>query len=136
MTWIERRMADLEEFRKRKSAIRERAVDIYEALWKEITGHVEEAERKGFAISTNGALRKRSVLLEKKNKPGQFFELEIILVDAKDRIRATGDRVDFFLDLDLCPDGVVCLKLTGNQISVEDAAIRVLDPFLFPELQG
>jgi len=136
VTWIERRMADLEEFRKRKSAIRERAVDIYEALWKEITGHVEEAERKGFAISTNGALRKRSVLLEKKNKPGQFFELEIILVDAKDRIRATGDRVDFFLDLDLCPDGVVCLKLTGNQISVEDAAIRVLDPFLFPELQG
>src|ERR1035438_2234500 len=86
MTWIERRMANLETWRERNATIRARAVEIYEALWNEITGHLEEAKQKGFPVSTNGAPRKRAISLEKKNKPGQFFELEIILVDAKDRI--------------------------------------------------
>jgi len=47
-----------------------------------------------------------------------------------------GDRGHFFFELDICPDGVVCLMFEGSPISVEDAAIRVLDPFLFPQLQG
>jgi hypothetical protein len=40
------------------------------------------------------------------------------------------------LDLDVCEDGVVCLKLAGSMILIEDAAKRILDPFLFPQLQG
>jgi hypothetical protein len=136
MTWIDTRMADLEAWRKRNSTIRAHAADIYEALWKEIVEHLDEAKQKGFPLSTNGASRKRVVSLEKDNKPGQHWELDVILVDPKDRIRAKGDRVDLFLDLDICPDGVVCLKLDGKQISLEEAAIRILDPFLFPQLNG
>ncbi len=135
MTWIERRMADVESWKRRNAAIREHALEIYEALWSEILGHVNEAKSKGFPISTNGAPRSRVVRLEKQNRSGDYFELEIALVAAKDRIRAHGDRVDLFLDLDVCDDGVVCLELNGTRISIEDAAIAILDPFLFPQLQ-
>lgn len=135
MTWIDRRIADLEALKTRRSMIREHALEIYEALWKEITEHLAEAKAKGFPVSTNGAPRKRLISLLKQNLSGDSFELEVSLVDGKDRIRASGDRVDLFLDLDLCPDNVVCLKLAGRQISIEDAAIRILDPFLFPQLQ-
>src|SRR5437899_1711134 len=122
MTWIDRRMADLESWKKRNTAIRDHALEIYEALWNEIVEHLKEAKEKGLPVSTNGAPRKRVIGLEKQNKSGQRVELEVILVDAKDRIRVKGDRVDLFLDLDICPDGVVCLKLTGKPISIEDAA--------------
>jgi hypothetical protein len=60
----------------------------------------------------------------------------IELVAAKDRIRASGDRTNLFFDLDLGADGVVGLLKDGRSISVEDAAIAILDPFLFPQLQG
>ena len=98
--------------------------------------NLDEAKEKGFVLSTNGAPRKRVISLAKKNRSGDFFECEVALVDAKNRIRASGDRVELFLDLDICPDGVVCLKLSGRQISIEGAAISILDPFLFPQLQG
>jgi hypothetical protein len=129
MTWIESRIADGEEWRARNANIRAHAVEIYEAL---IKSHVEEAEQKGFAESTNGAPRKSKVSLEKENKSGNCWELQVSLMEAKDRIRAVEGRVDLSFDLDVCPDGVVCLKFAGTPISIRDAAIRVLDPFCFP----
>lgn len=135
MTWIEKRIADLELWKSRRSVIREHAVDVYEALWREISEHLSEARTKGFPVSTNGTPRKRIIRLEKQNRSGDFFELQVSLVEAKDRIRAIGDRVDLFLDLDICPDDVVCLKYLGKQLTIEEAAISILDPFLFPQLR-
>jgi hypothetical protein len=135
MTWIESRLEDLEAWNKRMAAIRDGSLEIYEAIWKEITGHLEEAKGKGFKVSTNGLPRSRAIMLEKQNLSGQSFKVEMTLVQAKDRIRAKGDRVDLSLDLDVCADGVVCIKLDGQQISIEAAAIAILDPFLFPQLQ-
>jgi len=88
------------------------------------------------SLPRGGASKKRSVSLQKEGKANQFWGLDVVLVDAKDRIRVAGDRGHFFFELDICPDGVVCLMFEGSPISVEDAAIRVLDPFLFPQLQG
>lgn len=138
VTWIDRRIADLEAWRTRNTAVRESALEIYEALWTEIVGHVQDAQARGIDASTNGAPRKRVVRLPKENKSGQYFELQVILADSKDRIRATGARlkpVDLTFHLDICPDGVVCLKLNEERVSIEDAAIAILDPFLFPQLQ-
>jgi hypothetical protein len=137
MNWIERRLADLEAHQQRNAAIRERAVEIYEALWREIVGHVGDAQAKGIAVSTNGAPRKRVVKLGKQNLSGGYWEAEVSLPDSKDRIRAKGDRVDLIFMLDVCPDGVVCLRCStgAESISIEDAAIAILDPFLFPQLR-
>lgn len=106
------------------------------ALWDTIVEHLDEAKNKGFAVSTNGALQKRTIKLAKQNLSGDNFEFDLRLVDSKTRISAQGDRVNFMFDFDVCPDGVVCLKLAREVISVEEAAVRVLDPFLFPQLQG
>jgi hypothetical protein len=38
------------------------------------------------------------------------------------------------LDIAVCDDNVVCLNIEGKQVTVGCAAIRVLDPLLFPQL--
>jgi len=136
MTWIESRIADLNALQERNAVIRQHAVLIYDTLWAAVMEHIEEAKKRDFALSTNGALQKRIVKLAKQNLSGDHFEFELALVDSKTRIRAQGDRVNFMLDLDVCQDGVVCLKVDREPISVEQAATRILDPFLFPQLQN
>ena len=135
MTWLQSRMDDLEAWRQRNATIREHAITIYDALWQAIVEHLKEAKEKGFPVSMNGALQKRIVKLAKQNNSSEHFEFELALVDSKTRIRAQGDRLNFMLDLDVCPDGVVCLKVAGKVISVEEGAVGILDPFLFPQLQ-
>jgi len=139
MTWIERRTADLESQKSRNAVIRDHALKVYDALWNEISEHGSEAKEKGFPVSTEGTSRKRVITLKKQTLSGQQWKLQVNLVDAKDRIRATGTHIhpiDLSIELDLCPDGPVCLKLAGQPITIEDAAISILDPFLFPQLQN
>lgn len=137
MSWIDRRIKDLEAWKKRTALIRSQAVQVHEVLWSEIKDRIAEAKEKGFPVSTNGVPGKRTIFLEKQNLSGHAFQVDVKLVDAKDRIRASGDRVDLFLELDICPDGSddVCLKLGDTPISIEDAAFAILDPLLFPQLQ-
>gem|GEM_PF-3864329 len=47
-----------------------------------------------------------------------------------------GDHgIDFYINLEICPDdGVVCLTLDGDRITIAQAAEAILDPFLFPQL--
>ncbi len=136
MTWFERRLADLEAHKQRLALIKQNAPAIYEQVWTEVVGHVKEAKSKGWPVDTNGEPRKRAVMLQKQNKSGDWL-LKVILADGKERIRVKGDHgIDFHFALDVCEDGVVCLKLDGSCISVESAAEAILDPFLFPQIQG
>ncbi len=73
MTWIDRRLADLEEWKARNAAIRESAAEIYDALWHEIAGHVGDGNAKGFHVITNGAPRKRLVKLEEAKQAGPIL---------------------------------------------------------------
>jgi len=135
MTWFERRLADLEEHKRRLALIKQNAPAIYQQVWDEVVQHIREAKAKGWPVDTNGEPRKRAVMLQKQNKSGDWL-LQVILADGKERIRVKGDLgIDFHFELDICEDGVVCLKLDGSRIHVEDAAIAILDPFLFPQLQ-
>lgn len=137
MTWFERRLADLEAHKQRLARIKQHAPAIYDQVWDEVVLYIAEARTKGWAVETNGAPRKRAVMLQKQNKSGDWL-LEVILPDGKERIRVKGDHgIDFYIDLEVCPeDDVVCLTLDGSRISVEQAAEAILDPFLFPQLQA
>jgi hypothetical protein len=69
-------------------------------------------------------------LVENPNDP-KTYQFRLTLKNHL--ISAKGDReLNFEFLLDVCPDGVVCLKSDGEQIAPEWAAASILDKFLFP----
>ncbi len=134
MSWIEDRLRKRADLVERVGLIRQHAIPIYDALWRQIVQFIEEAKEKGFDLHTNGALQKRIVRLALAPKGSVEFTLS--LDESKRHISASGDRVDLTFELDVFPNDIVSLKLFSRENSIEEAAISILDPFLFPESQG
>jgi hypothetical protein len=116
MTWINERLIQRQALRERSALVREHAIPIYEALWQKIVERVDEARRESFPLVTMGSLQDRRV----------------VLAPAGCARGSHGLKLEFVLDV--CPDGVVCLKFHGERIGEDEAAIEILDAFLFPEL--
>jgi hypothetical protein len=138
MSWIDDRLADRNALRARETLIKEHAISIYEALWNKLVEHIEDAKTKSFDLFTNGALQNRKVILWKKELSGEYAKTSEELtfrLDGKVIFARSANGLDLSFYLDVCPDGVVCLKTTGDkQISIEEASIAILDLFLFPDL--
>ena len=124
----------------RAALIAEHSPKIYEDLWNRLNAYIGEAKLKGFNIFTNGSLHDRLVELQipptKAETVSHRDSFTLTLVNeriiAKDKAGQRGVKFDF--SLDVCPDGVVCLKLNGERVETEEAAVKVLHKFLFPEL--
>jgi hypothetical protein len=132
MTWIDDRLAQEKARRERWDLIKQHADAVYEALWTQIVEYVAEAKSKSLSVFTTGSVHDRIV----STSPDARYPDQLHVTMGKGRIRAHGTGIDIEFLLDVCPDGVVCLKLRGEPISTEAAAIRILDPLLFPNLQG
>lgn len=138
MTWIDDCLAKQSAAEDRALLIRQHSGPIYDALWQEIVRCVQEAKSKTkLRLITNGALFSR--IVRKPLSVGideSATSEEFILTMEGATVKASGDRVDIEFDLDVCPDGVVCLKRNGEPISVAEASRLILEPFLFPDLRG
>jgi hypothetical protein len=134
MTWIDDRLSGREHERVRRLSIEQSAERIYGELWEAIKKCVDEASRKGFGLETNGSPHERTVVLSTNSSRRTLStrKLALALKKASQRILVTGIEPAPELVLDLCHDNVVCLKLNGKQVSYDEAAQAVLDPFLFP----
>ena len=131
MSWIDERLAERKALADRNRLLDEHAVSIYEAVWEEMMKVVEEAKTKGgLALFPNGGLQKRHITWA---VPSNDRTLNFTMKD-KRQIRASGTGVDLVFELDICDGGVVCLKYGVSQVSEQEAARAILDPFLFPEL--
>jgi hypothetical protein len=144
MTWLDECLIEQEKLRKRKQFISARADEVFDSLWEAIKRLIGEAKQKlkGFTLSTNGGPEARVVELTKVplNSQSGYFPKKLAINLAKDKSAVSvvipdgGGSVQLILDI--CEDNVVCLKHEGEQISINDAAILALGPFLFPELHG
>lgn len=104
-------------------------------LWAKMNAYITEATQKGFTLRTNGSLYDRVV--EHEVPMGQRPLLNLALDVTRELISAKQQgrpHFEFIFVLDVCPDGVVCLKYSDEQIQTEDTAVRLLKQFLFPEL--
>jgi hypothetical protein len=129
MSWLDDRLAEQQAFRARREAMLEAAPQLYDALWEQISAHVQEAKEKGVKVTTNGAAYNRVV------KAPYNRAMKVHLGNDRQRIEITGlGPMVICLNLDVHPDGIVGLILEDSPISVADAAIQILDRFLFPEL--
>ena len=137
MSWLDERMAESEAVRDKIRLISEQAETVYENLWREVKEISDEARTKGFTIKRNGSPYQRIMRLfrdPQDQRSQNAEELGLALAPDKKTITATTPHTQFCFTLDTCDGGIVCLTIQGVKISVRDAAIRVVDRWLFPEL--
>jgi hypothetical protein len=128
------------ELQQRQALIDEHAPKIFGDLWDRIVKHLEEAKQKGFNLFTNGSLYDRLVEIQLFPSGAHASHREsfhLTLNADKEIVIAKGQRgVKFEFPVDVCSDGIVCIKYQGQQIQTEDASILILKQFLFPEQGG
>lgn len=133
--WIDKRMAERKRRLECERLIADDAEGIFEKLWEEVKHWVEEAKRKGFPISINGSPYERVIKQSNTAFPNSLSTppktLHITL--EKGIIEIIGSEASFTFLLEVGEDNVVCLKLSGKKFSIRDAAIVILDSFLFPD---
>jgi hypothetical protein len=132
MTWIDKRLAERETARVRHLSIDQSAERVYAELWEAVKKCVVEAANKGFDVSTNGSPHRRAVTVSSGAPRGSRKELVLNLKRENHKILVTGIDPAPELMLDLGADNVACLKLNGKQVTYDEAAQAILDPFLFP----
>lgn len=132
MGWLDERMAQSKALRECEKNIWDNAPGLFNAIWDSIVALVEDAKKRGFVLVTNGGPYDRVVRLPQT--PGEPLELRITLSSSRTKITVLAPNMSMDLPIDLCADGVACVKLDGLEASLEDVAIRALDPLLFPEL--
>lgn len=131
MSWIDDRLAERKVLEERNHLLDDHAVDIYTAVWKEMMTFVEEAKTKGFSnLLPNGSVQNRRIILAVHGND----EALSLTMSNKRIIRASLPGKELLFDLDVCDGGIVCLKHDGEQVNEQEAARRILDPFLFPDL--
>ena len=140
MSWLDERIAEANTLAMRSALIEEHATAVYESLWSEIKAKIEEAKTKGFSgLMTNGRPTARKIILpDVVPALGRTLsaprEIMVELRKSEQSVVTTGAKQLSFV-LDVCEDGVVCLKFGENSVTVERAAELIITPLLFPELQ-
>ena len=136
MTWIDDRLEERRKLEHRQQTLQAFGFEAFSDLWSKVAADIAEARQKGIQVSTDGGPNERIVRLAAKIEPGEDYatpkELTLSLGDDL-RIKIRGATISS-LELGTTPEDVVCLIHNGKEISAEDAARLILDPFLFPEL--
>jgi hypothetical protein len=139
MTWIDERLEQLRRKTERDRAVFDGADRLFDELWAEVEGRVKEANSKGLRVGTNGFAYERivwaSVIPPLEQPSAKRRELRINLHRESEGISVSGSYQTWTLKIDVCEDGVVCLKHNDKAIVIQEAARLILDPFLFPELK-
>jgi hypothetical protein len=137
MSWLDDRLAEETALRSRHAAITAEATKVYDALWEQIMEFIEEGRKKSINLLTNASPYERIVrspVMPLSRESGHAAkELRLKLAKEKTSIVVSG-AVRLQFDLDVGADGVVCLKIGSEPVSIERAAVKVLDPFIFPDL--
>jgi len=136
MTWISGRLEQRKKLIDRRNAVANNAENLFGELWIAIITCTTEAKASGLAVETNGTSLERVVAACTPPDPHKRKELRIKLdkYGEKVTVSESGRETEFLIDV--CDDGVICLKLDGKQVTIQDAARLILDPFLFPDLQS
>jgi hypothetical protein len=143
VTWLDDRLEQRKTLQEREFDISTHADRVYTYLWAEIKKCADEAAQKGINITTNGAHPEHVLFYSdgpiglsrhpsfRQDIPSR--QLKITLAPDKHTIATSGSSVSLRFVLDV-RDGGVCLTLDNKQILYSDAAVAIIDAFVFQEL--
>jgi len=135
MTWIDDRIESQKQSQARRDKIYTEADGLFETLRQEIAAMVAEASKKGLPSKCekgpDDANGRPSIRITKAAVAGQsrLPTLDVKLSKDKSAIEINPSRIK--LAVEVCDTGI-CVKHDGQQISIANAAERILDPFFFP----
>lgn len=138
MSWIDERVEQRRRLTERNKAVAEGAEVLFHDLWEEIAAQTKEAHDKFVQVGTNGSAYERIVWtpnVPSLAQPTNRRELRINLHKEREEISISATEFSLNLSIDVCEDGVICLKHNGKRVLIQEAARLILDQFLFPELQ-
>jgi hypothetical protein len=137
MGWVhdkEKRWSDRNE---RDAALLAGANNVFARLWSELKEHASEAKEidRFKSLEWNCIPEARVIKL---TVPGQVAmphvkAVGVSLSGDRRKIVASGEGVELTIDINICDDSQPCLKIDGRKVDYEEAAIRILDPFLYPD---
>jgi hypothetical protein len=136
--WINDALKQSRELSERHDEIQTYAPQVHQGLWEEVYAElnclVSKAQRFR-DCGTNGDPNDR-ILYKVNPRGGHRIELHIKLSKARDEIVVHGEGVDVKFRIDKMKDGTVGLTYNGDEETYEEAAKRIMKPFLFPELNS
>jgi hypothetical protein len=136
MSWIDDRLSEKKALEERSMRIYSEAPRIHGELWKEIVVQINEAKGKGFEKIL--MMQPEEILLPVNPEAGQTSAaprtLSLHLKRDHTAITAKISGTELALPLEV-ESGRVVMKHEGKTLSVQNAAVVILDRFLFPDLK-
>jgi hypothetical protein len=142
MSWTSSRIAERLKIEDERKRVSEAFKGVWDSLWNEIVSHVREYRQQygELSVITSGDYEERRISIPNQIIGGvvQNFKRHVVLKQGQNKtsIKAESsthaDSLKF--DLKVCSSGLVCLVLDEKELSLEQAAILILDPIEFPDL--
>lgn len=141
MTWWDDAHREATAIATRERLIVDQQDETFRLLWKELLAQLEDGKRFFPDLFTNGQEFSRSIKLPVppstpipilKSVPA--LEVQITLHRKEHQIIVSGHTVDIEIAVDVCDDGVICLKVNDKEVSIAEVATDILRRFAFPQL--
>jgi hypothetical protein len=136
--WIDEALKQSRDLSYLNGEIQKHAPIVHQSLWDEIYAElcvlVDKAERFR-PCGTNGDSNDR-ILYKVNPRGGYRIELHVKLSKGRDELLVNGDGVDVTFRIEKMKDGTFGLTYNGEEETYEEAAKRIMKPFLFPELNS
>jgi hypothetical protein len=134
--WIDEKMAAYRKARKNLEAVAASADMIFGQLWGEIEAIIEGISNRGMQLETNGSPRNRVLIMglpPHGSERDQRRRLNLALASAPGAVTITAksDADETIFNIEVGSDDIVCLKKQGHELTIQEAARAVMEPFLF-----
>jgi hypothetical protein len=147
MSWYEKAFQESERRKSQTESIYREAEKVYNAIWDAIANEINQMHsRRQQSLQANGSAFQRVVKqpitppYHRGDEPFRFREMHFTLTADRKAITALAIRFEDYppakidFDLEQSKDGVVRPTYQGAPVETHDAAIMVLQHFLFPDL--
>lgn len=135
MDWIDKKLTAHNKAKSDVQAVVGAADGIFNAIWGGVVAISQYANERQMRTSTNGSPYDRVVNMTLYPKVGEVSAsprvLHLTLAESRRKIFAKWDGANLDFSIEVCDDGVVCLKLDGRRVDALEAARLIMEPFLF-----
>lgn len=137
MTWLDRKLEEFEEDRRRDADIKAHAPALFTAVWDQIKIIVDEATGRGFVLRPNGDSERRSLDFTGGptyiHRPMRAELITLSLSQNRHVLEVSGlmGNASLAFQISPCPDNLICLHFDGNQKTPEECAQIIMGRFLF-----
>lgn len=137
MGWMEERIAERARLSNESYQIGLAYDGIWKSLWEELIKQIEiyKTTYGPNSVLTTGGYDQRTIVVTEEVIGGVPHGAKKKTVYSQDPNRKAINADGLRFELKVCKDGVVCLVRKEKELTLEQAAMLILDPLLFSDLE-